>query len=314
MVEKLSLIDRMIQCGEWEFRELDVTGIDNSPVLSENHPDMAEEQISLFHRNATSGNEYLERLHTFLDDALKHRSPAPVVRFADGEFLFYAENLHCNGLYEQAESVAEIRKALPVHVEAFIRLSRLGRMAPLVFPGNIGTHKCPWWIPRIGRKRRADSAEGFLAFLDEHNVPFTDENYIPFYAVYAYLASRRFARMLDGKTVGLINSDCRLEPCHRWFARFDSCVDIRFISIPSEFMATRWPDVKDRVLSEVADSGVEFCLVGAGIGSLMVCVDVAENCSIPAVDAGHVVNMLNGLEEKSNGPRLFTLYHDAANF
>jgi hypothetical protein len=51
----------------------------------------------------------------------------------------------------------------------------------------------------------------------------------------------------------------------------------------------------------------DICLVGAGVGALMVCVDVAERYSIPAIDAGHILNMMNGREDKSNGARMYTI-------
>ena len=303
-----SIINGLINSGEWEFRKLTVSGVDNTSVLAGNQPDMAGEQTCLFHQHAESGDEYVEQLHAFIATAVENRSAAPVVRFADGEFAFYAENLHCNGLYKQAESVASIKEAKPLHAESMAWLGRFGKLAPLVFPGNIVHPKKPWWIPWAGRNRRANSAEGFLSYMERNGVTLTPDNYIPFYVVYAYLTSARFARLLDGRTVGLINSECRMDACLKWFSRFDSRIDLRFISIPPDYMATRWSRVKDRVLAEVEDSAAEICLVGAGIGSLLICVDVARHCSISAIDAGHVVNMLNGLEEKSNGPRLYTIH------
>jgi len=47
-------------------------------------------------------------------------------------------------------------------------------------------------------------------------------------------------------------------------------------------------------------------MVGAGIGALQVCVDAARRFSAPAIDLGHILNMMNDLERKSQGPRLFT--------
>jgi hypothetical protein len=47
-------------------------------------------------------------------------------------------------------------------------------------------------------------------------------------------------------------------------------------------------------------------MVGAGVGALDVCVDLARFSSVPAIDAGHILNVMNGLECKSGGPRLFT--------
>lgn len=51
----------------------------------------------------------------------------------------------------------------------------------------------------------------------------------------------------------------------------------------------------------------ELGLVGAGVGALLICVDVAERFAIPAIDAGHILNMMNGRLDKSKGSRLYTM-------
>ena len=56
----------------------------------------------------------------------------------------------------------------------------------------------------------------------------------------------------------------------------------------------------------------ELALVGAGVGALLICVDVAERCAIPAIDAGHVLNMMNAREDKSKGSRMYTLWEKHA--
>jgi hypothetical protein len=43
------------------------------------------------------------------------------------------------------------------------------------------------------------------------------------------------------------------------------------------------------------------------VGALLVCADVARTFSIPAIDAGHILNMMNDRVGKSNGARLYTL-------
>jgi hypothetical protein len=77
--------------------------------------------------------------------------------------------------------------------------------------------------------------------------------------------------------------------------------------MPDSYVATRWASMREGVLARVpADS--DLFLVGAGVGALNVCVDLSRRFSIPAVDAGHVLNLMNDLENKSAGPRLFTIH------
>ena len=232
----------------------------------------------------------------------------PIVRFADGEYAFYRNSLDCNGLYRQAENVAAIRRAMPSHIEAMRTLARRGKIATLVFPGNT-REKERGFFSFLRKSKNDDSAIGFLDFLAASDIELTGGNYIPFYAVYAYLVTGRFARLLDGKSVCIINSDFDEKACEAWFRQFSSTPRISHAPIAAEYVATRWNSMREGVLSNIPPD-VDFCIVGAGVGALQVCVDAAERFSIPAIDAGHVMNMMNGRVDKSGGPRLYTLWKE----
>ena len=292
--------------GDFYFQRLVIDGIDNRAVLAANKPEMAAEETCLFHPALPDGNACLRMLQDRVAAGMADRRPLPVVRFADGEYAFYALSLDCNGLYRQAESVAAIRAALPFHVEALTRLSRTGLLAPLVFPGNIEAPR-PGLSALLRGLRKRPSATTFLTFLQRHDIPLTGDNYLPFYVVYAWLSSPACARLLDGKQVCLLGSDWNREACVKWFARFDSRPVLSFVEIPSEYVATRWPTMKASILAAIPDTA-EICLVGAGIGALPLCVDAATARSIPVLDAGHVFNMMNDRVDKSNGARLYTTY------
>ena len=64
---------------------------------------------------------------------------------------------------------------------------------------------------------------------------------------------------------------------------------------------------EDEVLRAVPPDA-DLGLVGAGVGALRVCADLARRFSIPALDAGHALNMMNDMEKKSMGPRLYTIH------
>lgn len=298
-------IDGLLRSGEFRFARLDLPDVDNGPVIRINVPEIVEQEICLFHRSVARGVEYLDRLHAFVERCIAERRPAPVVRFADGEYAFYKFRLDCNGLYRQAESVKAIRNAMPMHVDAFRALAEHGKMAPLIFPGNIGRGGRPGLFSFF-RKFGEASAESFLDFLQGHGIVCTDDHYVPFYAVYAYLTSEAFARLVHNRTICVLSSECDPDACRGWFARFASRPDIVFVDIPSEYVATRWGEMREEVLGRIPRDA-DLCLVGAGVGALMVCVDAAVRNRIPVLDAGHVLNMMNGREDKSGGPRLFTL-------
>jgi len=299
-------IERLTSGGTFSFRRLDISGIDNDPVFRVNDPKMVREETCLFHRDVHSGNDYVKHIGDRVAEAVAHRKPLPVVRFADGEYAFYHFDLACNGLYQQAESQSAIRESLPMHAAALRELARTGFLAPLVFPGNI-EESATGWKALFRHWRRRPSATTFLRYLEETGIPLTGENYVPFYAVYAYFSSAAFARLMDGRRLAILNSDSDGAACARWFEGHGSRPRIELVDIPNSYVATRWNDMKEDVLGRVP-AGADLLLVGAGIGALPVCVDAAVRFGVPAVDAGHVLNMMNDRVDKSNGARLYTLW------
>lgn len=301
-------LEQLLAGGSFRLDRLTIRDIDNGPVFAVNAPDIAEQETCLFHRDVSSGDQYVEMLHATVQRAMAEKAAMPIVRFADGEYAFYRYSLECNGLYRQAEDAAAIRKAMPGHVEAMRALARRGRIAPLVFPGNT-RRKVRGFFSFLRKSRDDDSAIGFLDFLAANGIELTGENYVPFYAVYAYLVSGRFAKLLDGKSVCIVNSDFDENACRSWFRQFSSRPRISHAPIAAEYVATRWDSMREGVLAAVPP-GVDVCIVGAGVGALQVCVDIADRFSAIAVDAGHVMNMMNGRVDKSGGPRLYTLWKD----
>ena len=306
---KTYYLDRLTEVGDFRFDKLEIEDIDNisiAPQLRASRSELAEEEICLFHRDVSNGNEYFDGLHHYLRESLSDGNAAPVVRFADGEYAFYSNGLECNGLYQQAESVEAIKKAMSLHLDALKYLCESGRLAPLINHRNTDTIK-KRVMSFFGRPKSNDSASKFIELLFDHNMALSGENYLPFYVVYAYLTSKKFSRLVKGKRLCIINSECRMTSVHQWFKRLSSDPLISFVEIPASYVATRWGDMKKDILNTIPRD-TELCLVGAGAGSLLVCVDVARQFEIPAIDAGHVLNMMNGLEEKSNGPRLYTIH------
>ena len=302
-----SLLDMLTESGVFHFDHLVIRDIDNTPVIQVNDPEMVEQEICLFHENVGNGDEYVERLHDFIRSGVQDRRPSPLARFADGEYAFYRYSIHCNGLYQQAESVEAIRTAMPLHVEAFKILAERGKLAPLIFPGNT-RKKEKGFFYLLRRSKSDDSALGFIDFLSSQGIPLTESNYIPFYVIYAYLTSQTFADFMSGRKICIVNSEFNRESCTRWFSTFSSRPKISFAEIPASYVATQWTSMKKGVLGRIP-ADTDLCLVGAGVGALMACVDIAIWLSIPAIDAGHVLNIMNGREDKSGGPRLYTIWN-----
>lgn len=296
-------LERHLGNKHFRYAHLTIEGIDNEPVFARNAPGQREEEICLFHESVSSGDAYVALLANRIEAGMKNRAPLPVVRFADGEYAFYSGSLKCNGLYHQAESVSAIKATFPAHAEALRYLAASGILAPLVFPGN--ARERHGLRALFGKKDGRDWAIHFLKFLARHQIRLTQTNYIPFYCVYAYLSSARFAKAVDGKTVCVVNSDFNEAACTAWFERAGSRPKLVHVPIPSSYVATQWDSMREEAFRHVPENPDCF-MVGAGVGALEVCVDAARRFSAPTIDSGHILNMMNDLESKSAGPRLFT--------
>lgn len=296
-------LGRLIQGENFLFKLLVIEGIDNNPVFALHETGLQKEEACLFHESVPSGDAYVALLADRIEAGIRNHSSLPVVRFADGEYAFYSGSLKCNGLYRQAESVAAIKAAFPAHAEALRYLAATGILAPLVFPGN--TRERRGLRALFGKKDGRDWAIHFLKFLARHEIRLTQTNYIPFYCVYAYLSSTRFARAVDGKTVCVVNSDFNEAACTAWFERAGSRPRLVHVPIPASYVATQWDSMREEAFRHVPENPDCF-MVGAGVGALEVCVDAARRFSAPAIDSGHILNMMNDLESKSAGPRLYT--------
>ncbi|PKN05480.1 MAG: hypothetical protein CVU74_01550 [Deltaproteobacteria bacterium HGW-Deltaproteobacteria-9] len=266
---------------------------------------MRDEEICLFHQDVLTGDDYFTILHHTITGGLSERKAVPIVRFADGEYAFYNYDLGCNGLYRQAETVDAIKKTMPSHITALKKMAASGKLAPLIFPGN-SARKKKGGVKSFFSSKEESSASTFLKLLFHNKIELTADNYTPFYVVYAYLTSEDFIRLVDHKKICVISSEFNRNSCTNWFGRFSSTPDLSFVEIPAEYVATRWDSMKEGIIKQIPPD-TELCLVGAGIGALSVCVDVAERLSIPAIDAGHVLNMMNDCVDKSNGSRLYTI-------
>ncbi|PKN66943.1 MAG: hypothetical protein CVU54_17640 [Deltaproteobacteria bacterium HGW-Deltaproteobacteria-12] len=303
-MNKKNYLESLISEKLFHFNRLAIADINNEPVARIFSPQVLEQEYCLFAHKIKTGDEYCRFLHQRIDHALNNKQPLPVARFADGEYAFYNCTLECNGLYKQAESVADIKSALPQHISAMKYLETTGLFAPLVFPGN--SHTRSRGLFSFRQAKEDSSGADFLNFLNRAGINLAPENYIPFYVVYAYLSSPEFATALNEKKICILNSEYNPEQCLNWFEQFHSHPHLTFVDIPAEYVATRWEESKKEILDKIPSDTV-LCLAGAGVGALLICVDVARSFSIPVIDAGHVLNMMNGRVDKSNGARLYTL-------
>jgi len=307
-VHKTRYLEDLIFHRQFRFHHLIVKDIDNGAVAKISSPTILREEFCLFANTINKGDDYFRVLHERVSYALQNRQSLPVVRFADGEYAFYRHTLGCNGLYKQAESIAAIKKAIPLHLDAMKYIEAHGFLAPLIFPGNSQSPDNDFFS--FKKQKRDSTGAEFLDFLRDHQISLTAENYIPFYLVYAYLSSPDFAAAVNGENICILNSEYREDSCRKWFEKQNSSPALAFVEIPNEYVATQWKETRKAILDKIPTK-TDLCIVGAGVGALLVCKDIAQTFSIPAIDAGHVLNMMNDRVDKSNGARLYTLRNDS---
>jgi hypothetical protein len=304
LMQQKRYLDCLINLKLFRFHHLSVNDIDNETVANICSRAMLEQEFCLFANTVQDGDEYCQLLHRRVLTALQKREALPIVRFADGEYAFYNYTLACNGLYEQAESIKAIKNVMPEHISSMKYLADNGLLAPLIFLGNSNVVDRTI-LSFLHRKKDSSGAE-FLDFLHASGINLSPENYIPFYVVYAYLSSAQFALTMNSKNICILNSQYDKEKCQQWFDQFSSHPNLSFVDIPPQYVATRWEEIKIEILNKIPPQ-TDLCIVGAGVGALLICTDVARTFSIPAIDAGHVFNMMNGRVDNQKDARLFTL-------
>lgn len=297
-------LDTLIKNGQFQFKHLQIADIDNEPMVKIFSRSILDQETCLFADQVSGGDDYCRTLHQKILTALADRQPFPVVRFADGEYAFYKPSLNCNGLYKQAESIRAIRNVMPQHIEAITYVAGRGLLAPLVFPGN--SNKKLEGFRSFFKKKPETSAADFLDLLEQNNIGLTPDNYLPFYVLYAYLTSDPFAAAMNGKKICILNSEYNEASCRSWFSSRSSSPELYHVPVPAEYVATRWASIRRDVLAKIPPD-TDLCLAGAGVGALLVCADASKALSIPAIDAGHVINMMNEQVYKSGAIRLYTI-------
>lgn len=257
-----------------------------------NSSEALDESYALFGNNISSGDDYLMALHNRVEAAMNNRVPLPVVRFADGEFAFYRASLQCNGLYIQAGSEQQVREAHSWHLPALRYTGEHGLLCPITYLYGLS------WVT-------LDSVRDFLVFLARNEVEFTPNNYIPFYAVYAYLTSVAFMHLIDQKKVCIIGAELHSTAIERWTAQFHVHPQYQYVELPPTMVAINWPVFREEILAAI-DPKSDLVLVAGGAAAGPICADVAHRFNVPALDAGHVVNLMNNQVQKSNGHRAYT--------
>lgn len=271
--------------NDFEFKDLSIPGIDNSGIAT------AGLEQSVLHGKSFNGNSYLANLHVNLLGATLNKRPYPIVRFADGEYFFYSYSLACNGLYQQANSIESIKNVMPFHIDALKYVSENGILSPHVWHDT--------------------QSSDFLDFLNDSNISLTSSNYIPFYVIYAYLTSRIFTQLASDINICIVNNEFNEQSINNWFNKVKSKPkSITFVPIPSFYVSITWPSIKDSIIDKIPNN-TDLCLVGAGVGALLVCSDISRKLSIPSIDAGHVINLMNDRLDKSNGHRLYTIWKES---
>lgn len=244
--------------------------------------------------------EWLDELEARVQTAITGRRFLPVCRMSDGEFKFVVG--------EQPESVR-----LPLSERLRRRLWRLAFQ--VMQRGGFGARTRPG-VPS-GRYSRAEwqraqseypglvrqiAGQGILAlhlsygavpfqehyfaafgeWLRAHDIRLTDENYYPFYFVYALLSGPSARRIIRGRRILLVNAaDAAKRQRIETTLRGLGASEIHWKEISAARSLFDTIDVSD------LHGRVDLAFVGAGVGKPNILLQLAP-LSVPAIDAGYM--------------------------
>lgn len=239
----------------------------------------------------------------------------PICRMSDGEFRFLL-----------GDQPPDIRR--PIHRRAVIRLKRLlhgigrrgafrARTARSVSSGFYTKEEWREARGRYTRMLRAISEQGFLAlhltytsdslfqqhyfpalknWLDTNEIQITDDNYVPFYFVYAALLGPRKSELLSGRRILVVNSsqgEKRRRIEDRLRAEGAAAVVWCEISPARSFY--------DEVNTDEFAGRADVAIVGAGVGKPNILMQLAP-LNIPCIDAGYVFEVWADEDKKWQRP------------
>lgn len=69
-MEDISPLNRLLENGKFRFERLLFKDIDNLPVIKINAPDIVDQKTCLFHRDVSTGDDYLRVLHHAIREAM----------------------------------------------------------------------------------------------------------------------------------------------------------------------------------------------------------------------------------------------------
>ena len=156
----------------------------------------------------------------------------------DGEYAFYRLSLGCNGLYEQAESVEAIRRAIPAHAEDLRHVAGTGLLAPLVFPGNVGPVRRRF--PAFWKRWGDDGAARFLRVPSGSTASCSEGRTTSRSTSFTRTSPRAFSSR-PSWTAGryaILNSDIDMASCAAWFSALPSRPSSWF---PCRSRCPMWP-------------------------------------------------------------------------
>ena len=269
-------------------------------------------QYSLVDR---ASSEWFEMFVSRISDAIGHHF-LPVFRVSDGEFLFsvgyripypppgkspIAHYLKQIGSYVlkgknrtfmsgsrgygyEAYTKGEWSQSRPHYIQCLRQIAEEGILAVVLYtsPDHFAEQ---YYLP-------------MLKWFDQHDMQLADDNYFPFYFVYALLNGPKRFRLYSGRRILVVTSmdDAKEQAIDRGL-RSVGAADVQYIRI------SRNKALLDRIsLGDIA-LPIDIVLIGAGVGAANILVQLRELNTL-CIDAGYCLDLLATPE--LSGKRYFT--------
>ncbi len=136
-------------------------------------------------------------------------------------------------------------------------------------------------------------------WFDQNDIRLDENNYIPFYFVYALLLGPdRHAFLRDRKILVITHASPEKEQKLRQYFEAEGCRTVNFIGI------SRSSSMTDRITLRPEHEGTDLVLIGAGVGAANILCQ-AKPLGTLSIDAGYVLECYANPSYK--GTRVFTL-------
>jgi hypothetical protein len=249
----------------------------------------------------TSEQQYLEFIQKIEKSVGNHFFP--IVRLCDGEYIYMVgRNIASSRLNLYSRLFVNLKE----YIKIILRYDYKSAGGTLYKSGTYNFIERQKYIKNYLENLNWISKKGILAMhfswgkipfteglwpslkklFDKNEIQLTIDNYIPFYFVYAYLASNKSDFIFNQKRILVINSASGLKKDRIIKSILNrNAAKVEWISISTD------RSMFDKIDITPYQNHIDIVLIGAGVGKLNI-IKQLENMNAPCIDIGFYIEIL----------------------